>query len=1170
MSLNPDLPTAWSADPAEKVKQLTRQLKLAREQLDKKSDLCDELAEQIHGPVTGGDDGDAWSVDPAQKVVQLTRQLKFARVQLDKKSDLCDEFAEQIHNLEEDLGKRNAAAQDALEQYRAAGAELRAAARAHSFERRELEETIACAEERSSKFSEEMLERRELEESIASAEGKSMKFREEALGLEAAVDEGRALAVSLAARLSEAEEAEQRHDAKLGSATEAHSNEVAEFLCMLSSEKSAALEVRRLESAALAELSADFREGEEEWARQEARMESAAETDRAAESVSVAERLRCETEEFQRQMKAVLAASDASAASWESAHEEEMGAATRTWQSERLHAARELEGAEEELDRVRREHVELAGAASLLEGMHAETAETLSERDESLEALVREQRLEAVVAIEREELQASTADECERLKATIAELHAKLEASMATAAAAEGASTAAVLEATAREQRLEQEVARLRAELKEVRQALEQEKELHDGAVRMLEVHRDINNEKSKEIGDELEHLSGELEQKEDDMMAIQFAMVEVQNKLADQVRLCAENAEELERGNVKLEEKDERLKVSLRRQEELTGQMNEATSRLQEKVAQLSTDLERSRSAHQALDEQTRMVVDRLERSHGEVDGLTEQLEQARADYSELSAVADESARSLTCQYEAAEDCEAALELRLQRSNEQVVDLTGQLEQVRAECTDAANDARTSAAKSISELEARFAAEEAAALTRCQGAALACERKLQEELIAADHSLKERIAELGVAQRALEMTEVELAAHAGDLVRSSNDELKYFSELKDHRQQSAVVAEGHELNLQEAHAARRTALEEIAFYCDEVTSEKAANSELERITEEHRVHLEQRLKSASLEHEDRLRAAEAMLHEVRTSCEERAVALEQVRASETFWQREVEVQGESSAEHQEASVEAKIQVAGLHGRVNAQAEEYAQLLSTLRICESELQRRRAAEEVADSRTATACEHVESLEAQLASMKDREKSLAAASRRAEEDGRNVQERLTVAEERLDSSEAKLCDLQAALQRSRLLERQAIERTQELRTKLMIIREFGREDFMNIDVPCDGGDVHGNGNSGLNECIGAAGDLDEQLGAAVPTVLISVQLALAAGTATLSVAPWQTRADFESVVNAFLLEHRVRPMFADSLVRYLEQVDDEAVSFPVIVQASLADIYSRFG
>merc|ERR1712048_1200712 len=85
--------------------------------------------------------------------------------------------------------------------------------------------------------------------------------------------------------------------------------------------------------------------------------------------------------------------------------------------------------------------------------------------------------------------------------------------------------------------------------------------------------------------------------------------------------------------------------------------------------------------------------------------------------------------------------------------------------------------------------------------------------------------------------------------------------------------------------------------------------------------------------------------------------------------------------------------------------------------------------------------------------------------------------------------------------------------------------------------------------------------------EDPFGPEVTSVLIAIELNLGNSTATLSVAPWQTRADFAAVVDAFLKKHKLRPVFAGALLQYLEELEAEATSFPVLVKASLSDIFS---
>lgn len=83
--------------------------------------------------------------------------------------------------------------------------------------------------------------------------------------------------------------------------------------------------------------------------------------------------------------------------------------------------------------------------------------------------------------------------------------------------------------------------------------------------------------------------------------------------------------------------------------------------------------------------------------------------------------------------------------------------------------------------------------------------------------------------------------------------------------------------------------------------------------------------------------------------------------------------------------------------------------------------------------------------------------------------------------------------------------------------------------------------------------------------------AVPNVLIAAEIELGSGSrATLTVAPWQTRSDFDGVVQEFLSSHRIKPVFEKAMVQYLEEIEREATTFPLMVKASLTEIYSRYG
>merc|ERR1719282_441089 len=74
----------------------------------------------------------------------LTQQLKRTRDQLDKKSKFCDQLAGELRRLETDLDARNSTISEVRDQLRASNTELRAAAIAGEFARSEHKEEVAA------------------------------------------------------------------------------------------------------------------------------------------------------------------------------------------------------------------------------------------------------------------------------------------------------------------------------------------------------------------------------------------------------------------------------------------------------------------------------------------------------------------------------------------------------------------------------------------------------------------------------------------------------------------------------------------------------------------------------------------------------------------------------------------------------------------------------------------------------------------------------------------------------------------------------------------------------------------------------------------------------------------------------------------------------------------
>lgn len=215
-----------------------------------------------------------------------------------------------------------------------------------------------------------------------------------------------------------------------------------------------------------------------------------------------------------------------------------------------------------------------------------------------------------------------------------------------------------------------------------------------------------------------------------------------------------------------------------------------------------------------------------------------------------------------------------------------------------------------------------------------------------------------------------------------------------------------------------------------------------------------------------------------------------------------------------------------------------------------------------------------------SLERQLRDTKASDgEALREARRRSDE----LQEQVARVTAQLATSETQVKDQQAALTSSKLLERQAKEKAEEYKSQVALHTQLStKQDFSAAAPPTDGsGHTDGTTSLPLSICANEAVPEGKNMEAhpespfnripSVPSVLVAVDLDLGCSkSATLSIAPWQTRADFDDVVQAFLEEHRVRPVFASALVRYLEEVEAQAITFPAQVSANIADLYSRYG
>jgi len=466
----------------------------------------------------------------------------------------------------------------------------------------------------------------------------------------------------------------------------------------------------------------------------------------------------------------------------------------------------------------------------------------------------------------------------------------------------------------------EARAAQLAKENEELKEAVLRERELHDEAMRLLKAVRSRNDEDVTELQQELQDVASGLEQKEEEILSIQFDMVNLQSNLAEQVKLVSESAEAFKQASEELAQKDERLEQALEKEKELLARIS-SLQELQEKVSKLFEELDGSRAANKALEEQMNAKVNDLQADR---DGLA-----------------------------------------------------AELARLRGEGVGASSSSSSSAA-----------------------------------------------AAGGVVGGAVEGANKKLI----DLVLSS---------------------------------------------------------------------------------------------EFMTNLGERLRTFPSPRPAPT------------SAD----------------GGTAASSLPHEELLSWLR---EDLGRRLAMHcpcpPSASSRPPASASDVQ----------------AAASCSEDEDSEHA--------DKLLRCEARINELTRALERSRLVERQALERAQEYRTSLALYREFGHEDFLHAaprssyDGAFEIGDRQGSPNCSFEDEIDSpSAEVD------LPCTLMAINLDLGSGkTAILRVAPWHTRSDFEQVVSEFLAEHKVKPVFGPPLIRYLEQVEEEAFSFPLTVEANLGALYSQYG
>jgi len=766
----------------------------------------------------------------------VAQQLKYVREKLDKKTFLNDELATELRRTQAELETRSGLVREKTVLWCAATAELRAAAMASANERQEHDEEMAALRSR--------------------LETESKLVRE--------VQERAEKPMQVAARAKEIERCNQQGQVQHQCSVDQLSVE----MVRLRSELLAA-ELKSTEAAKQAEnchqkLAAEFQDVEELWSQRTAEFRSTLSSDSNCEE----------------QWEAALAEVCSLRAALGKAHVEQEGLAIRIRSVEasvavgsqnshqvRSMASEVLQAQSTTGEQIMKSGVEQAGDLS---GLQSELAERKAEfrtcSNELHSCRLELERTTSEASLAAARTPASHTKRVGELKAEVADLRKAAE------------------EATKREDVL--------------RKSLATEKELHQETFRLLQAQRVAGDDQKSELQQELENLSLSLEQREEDMLSIQFEMASLQNQLSDRWKLVVENADAFQHASEELADKDEKLEDANKAHETLMAEFNNVSSKLQEKVAKLTQELDGSRAAYQALEEQTRSVVKRLEVDR---DALSAELERVRL----------ENGKEVADLQDMLKTCEAAGE-------QQRLKMEAMLEQVEAESA----------------------------------------------------SLK---------------TELEV-----------------------------------QLGLQQSQG-------------------KAAASKIE-----------------------------AVVHE-------------------------------TSKQH-----------------------------------------------------------------------DRQM-------------RELQDHLAEMTERHEVAEAQRIDLTQALERSRLLERQALEMAEEYK-KILETHETSKQMIAKTGFTTAAplNEVSGDDDAVIEpdfkalkaqqstENMSPTGGVDLEH-VVMPSVLIAVELDLGMGrSATLNIAPWQTRSDFDSAVHEFLDQQRVRPIFAPALVQYLEQVETEAVTFPAKVKAELMDVYSRYG
>ncbi|OLQ07271.1 hypothetical protein AK812_SmicGene9378 [Symbiodinium microadriaticum] len=178
-----------------------------------------------------------------------------------------------------------------------------------------------------------------------------------------------------------------------------------------------------------------------------------------------------------------------------------------------------------------------------------------------------------------------------------------------------------------------------RQELERLSQELANERDLHQEASRLLQGQREQRDAKVQMLQEELRNLSDGLAQKEEDMLNIQFSMVELQNRCSDQGALVEENADAFQKASEELAEKEEALEQAVQRQQELRQQMSAASTALQGQVRQLSQELEHcqaakstAQSALSRLQDENASLAAQLLQANTEMESLRERLHEQEA----------------------------------------------------------------------------------------------------------------------------------------------------------------------------------------------------------------------------------------------------------------------------------------------------------------------------------------------------------------------------------------------------------------------------------------------------------------------------------------------------------------------------------------------------------